>query len=59
MFVRVSINLHDIFCMKVIRRLFDTVRLLTFPTYRMGAYSRLGAQSNKYRTFYFVCFFIF
>ena len=24
-------------------RLFETGRLLTFPTYRVGAYSRLGA----------------
>ena len=28
--------------------LFEAGRLLTFPTYRVGAYSRLGAQSNKY-----------
>ena len=29
-------------------RLFETGRLLTFSAFRMGAYSRLGAYSNKY-----------
>ena len=29
-------------------RLFEAGRLLTFSAFRMGAYSRLGAYSNKY-----------
>ena len=29
-------------------RLFEAGRLLTFSASRMGAYSRLGAYSNKY-----------
>ena len=29
-------------------RLFEALRLLTFSASRMGAYSRLGAYSNKY-----------
>ena len=29
-------------------RLFEAGRLLTFSAFRMGAYSRLGAHSNKY-----------
>ena len=28
-------------------------RLLTFPAFRMGAYSRLGAYSNKYGDLFF------
>ena len=35
-------------------RLFEAERLLTFSAFRMGAYSRLGAYSNKYRIS-FVC----
>ena len=31
-------------------RLFEAGRLLTFSAFRMGAYSRLGAYSNKYGT---------
>ena len=31
-------------------RLFEVGRLLTFSTFRVGAYSRLGASSNKYGT---------
>ena len=31
-------------------RLFEAERLLTFPAFRMGAYSKLGAYSNKYGT---------
>ena len=30
--------------------LFEGGRLLTFSAFRMGAYSRLGAYSNKYGT---------
>ena len=33
-------------------RLFETGRLLTFYAFRMGAYSRLGAYSNKYCDYY-------
>ena len=29
-------------------RLFEAGRLLTFSAFRMGAYSRFGAYSNKY-----------
>ena len=29
-------------------RLFEAALLLTFSAFRMGAYSRLGAYSNKY-----------
>ena len=29
-------------------RLFEAGRLLTFSAFRMGAYSRLGAYSNRY-----------
>ena len=29
-------------------RLFEAGRFLTFSAFRMGAYSRLGAYSNKY-----------
>ena len=32
-------------------RLFEAGRLLTFSAFRMGAYSRLGAYSNKYGKF--------
>ena len=32
-------------------RLFEARRLLTFPAFRMGANSRLGAYSNKYGTY--------
>ena len=32
-------------------RLFEAGCLLTFPAFTMGAYSRLGAYSNKYGTY--------
>ena len=42
-------------------RLFEAERLLTFSAFRIGAYSRLGAYSNKYGTqacMYFSWFFL-
>jgi len=37
--------------MAVSGKLFEAGRFLTFSLFRMGAYSRLGANSNKYGTY--------
>ena len=40
-------------------RLFEAGRLLTFSTFKMGAYSRMGARSNEYGASYVLVFSIF